>query len=198
MTDELNRQVVESIGAAVLLVGGSGRVVLANAASHGLFQRDLTGAHLTQDDLEAELPLIGAMTDTYRRSLSAGTCRELSILQEDDEVRYLWMTVTPADGTGRSGGAARVVALVDVTEALAGAPALRAVFSQVSHDLKSPLTSISGAAELLLSGRVGALEGVQRKLVGIIEEGTRKIAELLARTKTRLAGQQAVVGETRE
>jgi signal transduction histidine kinase len=74
---------------------------------------------------------------------------------------------------------------------------VRAVFSQVNHDLRSPLTSIGGATELLMSGRVAEMDAMQRRLLAIIEESVKKMSEILARTKARLSERQAASTEER-
>jgi signal transduction histidine kinase len=105
------------------------------------------------------------------------------------------MSAAAADSTGEPGE--RILMLVDVTELLGSSATVRSVFSQVNHDLRSPLTSIGGAAELLASGRVGEMDGMQKRLVGIVEESVRKIAEILACTKARLADRQVASTEER-
>ncbi len=49
----------------------------------------------------------------------------------------------------------------------------------LEHDLRSPLTSISGAAELLESGRLGAMTGQQTKCLGVIQQGVEGMLSLL-------------------
>jgi len=50
---------------------------------------------------------------------------------------------------------------------------------RLEHDLRSPMTSISGAAELLESARIGAVNPQQRKCLGVIHKGVDTMLGLL-------------------
>jgi two-component system, NtrC family, sensor histidine kinase PilS len=89
---------------------------------------------------------------------------------------FLWLQVVPLGDGGRSGC---LFLLVDMTAYVSGSEPVRALVSQLAHDLRSPLTSISGAAELLLSGRVGQLVGPQQRLVKIVDDGTQRLAAII-------------------
>ena len=194
MTD-INRQVIEHLDAAVLLVREDGEVVLANERSIRLLGRDLTHVNLATSGLEDDLPIVVGVADSFRRAAStAEACRDLLVRQDEEEIHYMWVTVSDKGGSGGP-EECRVVMMQDITAPLTESPALQRIFSQVNHDLRSPLTSIAGAAELLLSGRVGAIDGVQRRLVTIVEEGTQKMSAILTRTKNHLAQGQALGGE---
>ena len=62
---------------------------------------------------------------------------------------------------------------------------VRQFVSHVTHDLRTPLTSIMGASDLLLSGRVGALEDRHARLLKIVGEGTQRMASLLSELSSR-------------
>ena len=62
---------------------------------------------------------------------------------------------------------------------------VRQFITQVTHDLRTPLTSILGASDLLLSGRVGEPEERHRNLLRIIGDGTGKMSELLSDLTSR-------------
>src|SRR5262249_37195179 len=155
----------------------------ANERSSSLLGRDLTGARLAADRFDDDLPIVEAIAMVYRRAAaSRGGGRELIASTDEGGSRFYWVTVTRATGpaAGRAGGDGRLVAVVDISEPVMEAPSVRRIFSQINHDLRSPLTSITGAAELLLSGRVGSMEPVQRRLVTIVEEGSRRMNDILA------------------
>ena len=200
---DVNRQVVEGLEAALLLVDAGGEVLFVNERAAALFGRDLTGVRLEPDSLADDIPLVELVARICSRT--GGSGRELLASTDETGSHFYWVTVSPVGGGGGGaggdgGGAApgrRLVAVVDISAPLMEAPAIRKVFSQVNHDLRSPLTSIAGAAELLLSGRVGALEPIQRRLVTIVDEGTRKMGELLTKTKSELVRAEAA-GQSRE
>lgn len=179
--ESLATREIEGLGAALLVVDASGRVTWANAVCESILGSGLAGVRLDrQEDLEDRSSLLFEVAGR----LAGAPGPALIVAPHDGGPRYYWMT-RAALGNGAQGG--HLVMLNDITDALTGSPFLRKIFSQVSHDLKSPLTSISGACELLGSGRVGTIEGTQRKLVGIIEEGTRRMEEILESAKGRFA-----------
>ena len=75
----------------------------------------------------------------------------------------------------------RLFIVFDLTQHLQGYEPVRRMISQLAHDLRSPLTSISGAAELLLSGRVGALPSMQERLVKIVDDGAERMAIIISK-----------------
>jgi two-component system phosphate regulon sensor histidine kinase PhoR len=52
--------------------------------------------------------------------------------------------------------------------------------AQITHDLRTPLTSILGASDLLLSGRVGAPDDRHARLLKIVSDGTQRLAAQLS------------------
>ena len=50
---------------------------------------------------------------------------------------------------------------------------------RLGHDLRSPLTSISGAAELLETGRLGEVTASQRKCLEVIHKGIEGLVQLI-------------------
>lgn len=63
--------------------------------------------------------------------------------------------------------------------------------SHVTHDLRTPLTSIMGASDLLLSGRVGPIEERHARLLKIVGDGTQRMASLLSELSSRFVEQEA-------
>ncbi|NOY53469.1 MAG: HAMP domain-containing histidine kinase [Deltaproteobacteria bacterium] len=55
----------------------------------------------------------------------------------------------------------------------------REIISNVSHEFRTPLTSIKEATQLLQDRVAGPLNGKQQKLLGIIQEGTAKLVRLI-------------------
>ncbi|HEY3176069.1 MAG TPA: histidine kinase dimerization/phospho-acceptor domain-containing protein [Candidatus Polarisedimenticolia bacterium] len=191
---DVNREVLEEIDAAVVVVGPRGEVLFANRKAATVMEQDLTGSNLIEGAFDDAAPLVAGMVEGYRRARSCRqACRDLLVTTEEAGVRYYWVTVSGGSAAAQPEGP-RVVMLQDISEPLTESPAIRKVFSQVNHDLRSPLTSIAGAAELLLSGRVGVVDGVQRRLVRIVEEGSQKMSAILARTKTDLAQESQAAG----
>ncbi len=55
----------------------------------------------------------------------------------------------------------------------------REIISNVSHEFRTPLTSIKEATQLLQDQVPGPVNGKQQKLLGIIQEGTAKLVRLI-------------------
>lgn len=88
-----------------------------------------------------------------------------------------------ADGVRLSAAPVAAGGTVVTVEALRPSEAVeervRQFVSQLTHDLRTPLTSILGASDLLLSGRVGTPEERHLRLLKIVNEGTQRMAALL-------------------
>lgn len=66
-------------------------------------------------------------------------------------------------------------------------------FANISHDLKTPLTSMAEAVDLMDEEIPGPLTDTQRRLVGIMKEDVRRLRQLVANVLdlSRLQGKQA-------
>ena len=82
----------------------------------------------------------------------------------------------PEGGAGRK----MAVVLMDLTEVVAQGDIAKEFVRQVRHDLRSPLTSMRGAVDLLLSGRLGVLDEKQKKLVVLVEKATHQMTDIVA------------------
>ncbi len=185
--------VLQEMEPALCLIDETGRVTLHNRSGRDLLDCDLTDHHLLALDLDEQPSLVAEIVEGYRRQRRAGgRLKDLIVFTRGGRVRCLSLSIFPVE----SGRAATGIVLSDVSEALTEAPGLNKILSQVRHDLRSPLTSITGASELLLSERMGALAANQIRLVKIIEEGARRLGELLEAT-TRVSGEppKTVSGE---
>jgi len=192
------RLALDALDASICLVDGQGKILYANQAAHCLFERDPTGIDLAGPATDDDTALLASVAERYRAAKGSGQAlRELMIVPEQDGPRHCWLTLTPASPQA---GAPRLLMLQDISDALTGSAALNKILSHVRHDLRSPLTSILGAAELLLSGRVGELQATQQRLAKIIEGGARKMDEILAKTDVeKVRAQEAALeaaGET--
>ena len=93
-----------------------------------------------------------------------------------ERVHVFVIAAAPIPGPGRSGSIAVTVAETGPPEA---GSAEGKVIRQLGHDLRTPLTSISGAIELLQSGRLGPLQETQTKVVGLMEKGAEALLRLI-------------------
>jgi signal transduction histidine kinase len=186
--------VLQEMEPGLCLIDDGGRVSLHNRSARALLDCDLTDRDLMALDLDDQSSLVAEMVDRYRRQReTGGAFKGLLVFTRENRVRCLSLSIFPVEAGGVS---ATGILLNDVSDALTGAPGLNKILSQVRHDLRSPLTSIAGASELLMSGRMGTLAGNQIRLVKIIEEGARRLGELLEmRTQVSEESAKAVSGE---
>jgi len=164
---------------AIMAVGSEGKVSFASPAAEALFGRvvgmDLSNPPPSQDP-RSPLAAILEIWNSLQEDPPPAAAPRILRAKRDGQPIYLWVEVLPL---GREGSEGRLVLCSDLTSIVTGAEPVRALVSQLAHDLRNPLTSISGAAELLLSGRVGELVGAQQRLVKIVDDGTQKLATII-------------------
>jgi signal transduction histidine kinase len=71
-----------------------------------------------------------------------------------------------------------VIVLSDITGAIEADRVKRDFITSVSRELRDPLTSIRGYADLLLLGTAGALNGAQRAFLSIVKNNANRLARL--------------------
>ncbi len=85
-----------------------------------------------------------------------------------DKARFYAAVAAPLPG---SGGGVRIGVSVAETDAPAASDAEGRIIRQLGHDLRTPLTSISGGVELMQSGRLGGLQPQQERILGLMQKG---------------------------
>ena len=170
--------ILASMVEGVIAVDRQSRILTVNPALEAIFdiQRSAVFGHSILEAIRNR-----AFSDILDTVLQTGrsTTRELEMLTPVE--RVFQVQAAPLTGNGRTVGA--VAVLHDVT-ALRRLEGLRREFvANVSHELKTPLTSIKGFVETLLDGAVDDPVN-NRKFLQIIaghtEQLTRLIDDLLA------------------
>ena len=72
------------------------------------------------------------------------------------------------------------VLILDLTEVVAQGDMAKEFVRQVRHDLRSPLTSMRGAVDLLLTERLGPLDEKQKKLLVLVEKATHNMTAIVS------------------
>ena len=139
--------ITESMNEGLILLSPDGAVLSINRAAMRIFGQDraaeCTGRHITQ--LSRALPLQHA-TEALQ---SAQPCEER--METGGRIYHLLATpIAAADAPARGG----VLLLLDVTERAERDELRREFSANVSHELKTPLTAISGYAEIMEAGLV--------------------------------------------
>lgn len=166
------RAVLASMAEGLIAVDQNCRVVMMNFAAERLFkirQEETLGKHLLEVLRNRELhDLINEVLKTRK-----GSTREIKINTYDE--RIFWINVVPID---KENNLDAVAVMRDITE-LKRLEKMKSDFvSNVSHELKTPLTSISGFAETLLDGAYKSEENC-RYFLRIIKQETDRMTRLI-------------------
>ena len=164
---------LESVGAALIVVESSGAV--ARAAGWDRVFPTPVPRRITpgEESLDAVIEGIGDAVGEARR-LEKPVRRMI----ETCTGRQRFYAIAAAPVEPRKGAATQVV-VIEMTDAFQAGPKEGSAMRQLAHDLKSPLTSMSGAVEMLQSGRFGAVNGQQEKLLMMLGKGIDMMLTLI-------------------
>lgn len=176
--DQLERlqaaAILESLSEGVVAVNARGEIVFLNPAARtllGLGQLSLLGHNLFETLRPRDMhELVREVVGRARPAL-----REFPIFSPRE--RILRVQGMPCDAPGED-GARVVVMLQDVTELHRYDQLRREFVANVSHELKSPLTSIRSLTETLLDGGLHDPHCSQR-FVSLIEEDSARLSRLI-------------------
>jgi signal transduction histidine kinase len=119
-------------------------------------------------------PLLAAVSEALLQAgETGGVAHSLVELDRPDRA---WVSIAAASlALGGGAGTMVIIRSADDVVDSAGGKAIR----KLEHDLRSPLTSISGAAELLESGRLGELSPEQIRCLGVVQRGAASLLGML-------------------
>ena len=172
---DLLSTVFASLVEGVVLIDRAGTIALANAAAR---------------------PLVG---DRLPAVLAELVARALAGTLADAELELVGRTVRasarPLEPRGPDASAAVILVLYDVTRMRALEAVRREFLSNAAHELRTPVTSISGYAETLLGAPVDG--ETSREFLGTIHRNAQRIASLVSDLVLldQLGGRGAVIGE---
>jgi two-component system sensor histidine kinase PilS (NtrC family) len=183
---ELNQLIVDSIQSGLLTTDGEGRVLHANAFGQRILGR--TGAELRGTGLRELFgsPLLGRPELRARARDRTLSRLEASYVHPDGRRLDLGVSVTPLASEAAAGGC--LVVFQDLTdirqledqvrtkEKLA---AVGEMAAQLAHEIRNPLGSIRGSAQVLMSEP--ALGEEQAQLLGIISRESKRLSDTLNR-----------------
>ena len=155
----------------VVFLSGDGVIIEANPVMDRSFGLKLSGFI---GGKVSDLPDAG-----LRDALSSGTdalCAEARELEEGGRTYKVGCTSLPGDAGGMSG---YIISFYDVTEEKLLEKSKADFISLITHDLKSPLTSILGYSELILDTGAGVLGGQERDYVRSINESGRRLLDMV-------------------
>ena len=163
--------ILESMVEGVCALDGKGRILWLNPSAQQLLGfGPLQTPQPLLTDLFRQPELDALITDVLQRR-SPSACEVRAFTPSERLIRF---QAAPCDG----GEAALVLVAQDVTEMRRLEGLRREFVANVSHELKTPLTSIQGLVETLLSG---ALEDQanNRRFVTLIDEDAKRLARLI-------------------
>ncbi|MCB9564719.1 MAG: HAMP domain-containing protein [Kofleriaceae bacterium] len=169
---DLSAAVVEGLVEGVVAVDRGGAVVLANRAAHALLGADV-----------AMPGPLSALVDDAR----GGVDRDGELAIAGREVR---VSARPLAATGGA-----IVVLYDVTQLRALEGVRRDFLASAAHELRTPVTAISGYAETLLGG--GVDDASAQEFLATIHRNAGRIARLVddLLTLERLEARPERIGE---
>lgn len=167
---------LDNVQEGLLALDKDTRVITVNRAAAAFLQvppgrvAGQTISHLTTNKA-----LIDAVLAAVEGPESLGSAFDLD---DREGEKALLCSVLPVQADWIEGGQGAIVVLRDVTEERRRQQMRSEFFQNASHELKTPITSIGGFAQLLQSGMVTEEETRQRYLHNI-EKETGRMAELI-------------------
>jgi two-component system phosphate regulon sensor histidine kinase PhoR len=177
LTSQRNEReaILGSMVEGVIAVDGDDRILLVNAAAQqvlGLGAMDVHGRSLVE---VARFPQLTQFVEQVR-----GSTRPLGVelVVRDPRPRFLELHGAPLR-IDASGPAGAVIVFNDVTRLRKLEEVRREFVANVSHELKTPITSIKGFLETLLDGGALADPEASRRFLGIIARQSDRLAAII-------------------
>jgi two-component system phosphate regulon sensor histidine kinase PhoR len=168
------RAILESMAEGVLALDAEGKILLTNPAAAALFNLSSTeakGRPLMEIVRQHELGELEKQVRSERRYAR----RDYMMFQPVE--RFLRVHGVPCEAGG-PGGPHTVLVIEDLTELQQYERVRKDFVANVSHELKSPLTSIRGLTETLLDGAITD-EKNNHRFVGLIKEEADRLSSLI-------------------
>ncbi len=175
--------IINSLTDVLLVLDREGKVVLANPSAERLFgpregiPEEPVGETFGRAEGEVEFREVG-LEEALRAVLHEGRQVKNEVVLKADSTTFfqaIWLPLQ--DPAGSVVGA--VVILHDVTDFVELDRMKSNFISMVSHELKTPLTSIKGFVRLLDAGRVGPVNEKQRRYLEIVLRQTESLTKII-------------------
>lgn len=153
--------VLRDIGDGLLVVNDQGAMVLANPVAYQALQHgDAHGGALRE--------LLDRLTRELREGQSPMLSHELKVGDEEHERHYLiYASQVQIDAEDE---ALVAFALHDITEQKLQERQRVEFISMVSHELRNPLNTLNGFLKVVLQGKAGELNELQKEFLGLADE----------------------------
>jgi len=172
------RDILFSLSEAVIVVDENKEVLLMNREAEAYLdwaEKQVVGKPLSELDLNPTILLM------VEKTLTTGEKQRQELTQprqKDAQQRVFSCSTVPVrNHANRISGA--VIVLSDITQEKEMEQMKQDFYSMVTHDLRSPLTSLLGFADLLYTEDLGPLSEEQKEVVGIIKDSGQSLLELV-------------------
>ncbi len=174
LAEERNRlkAILYTMQEGVIVLNADGNIALFNPAMRRLFGLDETALGKPPITVIRNADLQGVVDQCL--SGQPVENRELRVIQGGQE-RFLMVQATPFSGKSEPLGA--IIVMYDVTNLRRLERVRRDFVANVSHELKTPLTSIQGYVETLLDSPAGAEQ--TKNFLAIIDANARRLSKLV-------------------
>jgi signal transduction histidine kinase len=153
--------VVRDIGDGLLVVNDEGVMVLANPVAYQALQHGDAHGGVLREALER-------LTREMREGSSSVLSQELKVGDEEHERNYLiYASPVRVDAEDETLVA---FALHDITQQKLQEKQRVEFISMVSHELRNPLNTLNGFLKVVLQGKAGELNELQREFLGLADE----------------------------
>lgn len=181
LMDERNklREVLFSLSELVIVVDREGRLILMNPQAENelkISQEEAAGRLLAEFDINQQI------LEGVQHVMSTGDILHLELSRirasKDQDSRVFGVILNPVRlHSGELLGA--VIALHDITQEKELEQMKADFYSMITHDLRSPATSIVGFVDLLAQEAVGPLNAAQREIIAILQRSVQKLLNLI-------------------
>jgi len=175
-TQQTTQLAINSLPDVVAIIRPDGKIEMANAAAQHLFSLKID-AHVSDLNLAWLEQLVRKTSSTLLPVEPRGYESAVQVVENGVE-RFFLPHATPILDEDR--------ALIGVTVVLADVTSLRrldemksGMLSVVSHELKTPLTSIRMGVHLMLEERLGYLNGSQTEILLTIREDSNRLQQII-------------------
>ncbi len=163
---EQTRRIINSMSEGVISLNEFGEVLVLNPAARHLL-------HLTNDhqDIGSVLGTLPGMQDQINQVME----KERPLIREIEHDGKILLSIVSPILTGEDQLAGVVIVLQDITNRWRLVQLQKELVANVSHEFKTPLTSIKGFAELMLDNKIKDEKVVKSSLEVIYQETARLI-----------------------